>query len=141
MSADHLGSFVESCAGFFIPKKAEEGEIMAKTEFKSGVYEEEINVRDFIQRNYTPYEGDAAFLSGSTARTAALMEKVNALLKAGRARCGYGARFFTADLSGGLYRQGKRDHPWLTDGCAVKARRQSFRGDPYGASILRGIRI
>lgn len=55
---------------------------MAKTEFKSGIYEGEINVRDFIQRNYTPYEGGAEFLTGPTERTNRLMEKVNALLKA-----------------------------------------------------------
>ena len=55
---------------------------MAKTEFKSGVYEGEINVRDFIQRNYTPYEGGAEFLAGPTARTSKMMEKIDALLKA-----------------------------------------------------------
>ncbi len=55
---------------------------MAKTEFKSGVYEGEINVRDFIQRNYTPYEGGAEFLAGPTARTKKMMEKIDALLKA-----------------------------------------------------------
>lgn len=30
--------------------------------FNGGVWENEINVRDFIQRNYTPYEGDSSFL-------------------------------------------------------------------------------
>ncbi len=28
------------------------------TSFKGGIWEKEINVRDFIQKNYTPYEGD-----------------------------------------------------------------------------------
>ena len=51
-------------------------------EFQHGKYEEEINVRDFIQTNYTPYTGDAAFLAKPTARTNQMMEKVNALLKA-----------------------------------------------------------
>lgn len=41
-----------------------------------------IDVRAFIQGNYTPYEGGPEFLCGPTARTSALMEKVNALLKA-----------------------------------------------------------
>ena len=49
--------------------------------FVSGSYEREANVRDFIQRNYAPYTGDGSFLKGPTARTAKLMEKVNALLK------------------------------------------------------------
>lgn len=35
-----------------------------------------INVRDFIQQNYTPYEGDESFLAGATPATTALWEKV-----------------------------------------------------------------
>ena len=50
--------------------------------FNDGLYQTEINVKDFIQKNYTPYEGDASFLKGATTRTKKLMEKVNALLKA-----------------------------------------------------------
>ena len=53
-----------------------------RSEFVKGHYNEEIDVRDFIQCNYTPYEGDGAFLCGPTERTKKLMEKVNALLKA-----------------------------------------------------------
>ena len=34
--------------------------------------DDEVNVRDFIQRNYTPYEGDDAFLSPATEATKAL---------------------------------------------------------------------
>ncbi|WP_125777783.1 formate C-acetyltransferase [Antribacter gilvus] len=37
--------------------------------FVSGPWQDHVDVRDFIQRNYTPYEGDAAFLAGPTART------------------------------------------------------------------------
>lgn len=51
------------------------------TGFQGGTYEETVDVRDFIQRNYKPYTGDQAFLRGATPRTAKLMEKVNALLK------------------------------------------------------------
>ncbi len=47
--------------------------------FKSGVWQNEINVRNFIQENYKPYESDAEFLSGPTARTKELMKKVQAL--------------------------------------------------------------
>lgn len=49
--------------------------------FKNGIYQTQIDVRNFIQTNYTPYEGDSAFLAGPTERTKALMKKVNALLK------------------------------------------------------------
>ena len=37
--------------------------------FESGPWTEGINVRDFIQRNYTPYDGDSSFLSGPTEKT------------------------------------------------------------------------
>src|SRR3954466_2972214 len=37
--------------------------------FRPGLWEKEINVRDFIQQNYEPYDGDASFLTGPTART------------------------------------------------------------------------
>lgn len=37
--------------------------------FKSGIWNKEINLRDFISTNITPYEGDASFLSGPTERT------------------------------------------------------------------------
>ena len=49
--------------------------------FKNGIYQTQIDVRNFIQTNYTPYEGDSSFLAGATERTKALMKKVNALLK------------------------------------------------------------
>ena len=37
--------------------------------FEPGPWTENINVRDFIQRNYTPYDGDASFLAGPTEKT------------------------------------------------------------------------
>ncbi|MFA7636152.1 MAG: formate C-acetyltransferase [Monoglobales bacterium] len=49
--------------------------------FKSGVWQKEISVRDFIQQNYTEYTGDSTFLAGATERTAELMKKVNDLFK------------------------------------------------------------
>ena len=48
--------------------------------FKQGKWQDEINVRDFIQTNYTPYEGDSSFLEGPTKRTTDLMSKLNTLL-------------------------------------------------------------
>ncbi len=47
--------------------------------FKSGVWQDEINVRDFIQQNYTEYKGDDSFLAEATPRTKELMKKLNAL--------------------------------------------------------------
>ena len=56
--------------------------------FISGKWQTEINVRDFIQLNYTPYEGDSSFLQVATKRTSALMEKLNALFKEERKKNG-----------------------------------------------------
>ena len=44
--------------------------------FRGGIWEKEINVRDFIQKNYTPYLGDDSFLAGPTEDTKALWEQV-----------------------------------------------------------------
>ena len=52
--------------------------------FKAGVWQNEINVRDFIQTNYKEYKGDSSFLASATKRTEDMMEKVNALFKAER---------------------------------------------------------
>lgn len=49
--------------------------------FQPGAWQNEINVRDFIQKNITPYTGDDAFLQSETPRTSALMEKLNQLLQ------------------------------------------------------------
>ena len=49
------------------------------TGFVGGDWQSEINVRDFIQKNYKPYENGADFLAPATERTADLMEKVRGL--------------------------------------------------------------
>ena len=49
--------------------------------FKGGAWEREINVRDFIQKNYTPYDGDGSFLEGPTQDTSDLWEQVLELSK------------------------------------------------------------
>jgi formate C-acetyltransferase len=48
-------------------------------EFRGILWQKEINVRAFIQLNYTPYEGDASFLAPATARTKQLWDKLTAL--------------------------------------------------------------
>ena len=47
--------------------------------FNKGVWQDEINVRDFIVTNYKEYLGDESFLCGATKRTEALMEKLNTM--------------------------------------------------------------
>ena len=58
------------------------------TTFKGGIWEKEINVRDFIQKNYTPYEGDDAFLAGPTEATKELWAQVMELTEEERAKGG-----------------------------------------------------
>ncbi len=61
-----------------------EGEFMneqAWKNFNGERWKTEINVRDFIQANYTPYEGGDEFLTPATERTKSLMEKLNHLLE------------------------------------------------------------
>ena len=47
--------------------------------FSPGIWQEKIDVRDFIQKNYSPYYGDASFLQGPTLRTQKLMGKAKRL--------------------------------------------------------------
>jgi len=63
---------MQSC----IPEK-----ISGRVDFKPGKWQSEINVRDFIQRNYTLYEGDASFLAEPTEATIKLWEECCTLFK------------------------------------------------------------
>ncbi len=56
--------------------------------FKGGHWVDDINVRDFIQNNYTQYEGDESFLADATEATNTLWDKVQALQKEERAKGG-----------------------------------------------------
>mgnify|MGYP002658140806 FL=1 len=53
----------------------------ASTDFIGGKWQQEINVRDFIQKNYTPYEGDSSFLADATDATKKLWQECCDLLK------------------------------------------------------------
>ena len=50
-------------------EKTAEGATAPWNGFRTGLWQKEINVRDFIQQNYTPYEDDGSFLKGATPRT------------------------------------------------------------------------
>ena len=62
--------------------------------FVGGAWENEINVRDFIQKNYTPYDGDDSFLAGPTQDTSRFVAGVGAFQTGagGWRRFGYGHR-------------------------------------------------
>src|SRR5215207_215018 len=59
--------------------KAQEKVNLAWDGFNSGPWQKEIDVRDFIQNNYTPYQGDESFLAPATERTKKIWEKLNEL--------------------------------------------------------------
>ena len=47
--------------------------------FRPGIWQKEIDVRDFMQQNYTPYDGEASFLVGPTERTTRIQARLNEL--------------------------------------------------------------
>ena len=56
--------------------------------FKGRIWKEEVNVRDFIQNNYKPYDGDESFLAGPTEATDKLWSELQKLQKEERAKGG-----------------------------------------------------
>src|SRR6187549_212822 len=64
------------------PKAGDDKEAQAKKAwrgFEPGLWQRDVNVRWFIQRNYTPYDGDAKFLAPATERTKGIWKKLEAL--------------------------------------------------------------
>ena len=58
----------------------EQGDIAAWAGFAPGSWQARVNLREFIQRNYTPYEGDGSFLQGATDRTLGIWRTLQPLL-------------------------------------------------------------
>jgi formate C-acetyltransferase len=61
------------------PATAEPGANGAWREFKPGLWQRDVNVRWFLQQNYTPYDGDGAFLAPATERTKGIWKKLEDL--------------------------------------------------------------
>jgi len=72
----------------YIPESTNDIYATAWKEFVPGNWQQCIDVRQFIQLNYTPYNGDSTFLRGPTDRTQALWARVMALLKQEQAKHG-----------------------------------------------------
>ena len=58
-----------------------EGAAKAWQGFRTGLWQKEINVRDFIQQNYEPYDGDHAFLAKASGRTQKIWERLQTLFQ------------------------------------------------------------
>ena len=67
--------------------------------FKGETWKREINVRDFIQSNYTPYEGDDSFLVASSEKTRKVWNKLTEILQAAVMEAAADTQAFNADLS------------------------------------------
>ncbi len=61
------------------------------TGFEGYIWKNEINIRDFIQHNYTPYEGDGSFLVGPTEKTKKIWDKLSAMFVTEREKGVYDA--------------------------------------------------
>ena len=68
------------------PRASDDPRRRAWRGFNPGPWKSRVNLRDFIQRNYTPYAGDASFLAGATERTRKVWEQLLPLLAEERER-------------------------------------------------------
>src|SRR6476620_10985428 len=55
--------------------------------FRSGLWQKEVNVRDFIQQSYEPYDGDGSFLKPATGRTKTIWDTLTAMFVEERKKC------------------------------------------------------
>lgn len=69
-----------------VPPREQDGPPAAWQGFVAGPWQDAVDVRDFIQRNYTPYTGDASFLAGPTERTTGIWAKLSAMFPEERER-------------------------------------------------------
>src|SRR5882672_3796519 len=61
------------------PEPARAKAVLAWEGFSGGIWQKQINVRDFIQQNYEPYDGDESFLAPATERTKKIWDQLNVL--------------------------------------------------------------
>ena len=127
------------------PKPAERRQPKSPWEgFRGALWQREINVRAFIQLNYTPYEGDAAFLAPATARTKKIWEKLTKLFVEERKKGVLDISQIPSSITAhapGLHRQGQRDHRRPPDRGAAQARHHAQRRAPDGAQRAQGLRL
>ena len=117
-------------------------EISAWQGFKTGLWQKEINVRDFIQQNYTPYDGEASFLAPATERTKKIWERLNELFRRGaqerRARRLADSKF-DHRARPGLHRSRERGHRRSSDRSAAQARHHAERRTSHGAECAEDL--
>ena len=70
------------------PTITAEGAVSAWEGFRTGLWPKTIDVRDFIQQNYEPHDGDATFLAPATARTQKIWDTPTGTLRRGETQGG-----------------------------------------------------
>ena len=113
--------------------------------FEGRLWKEEINTRDFIQKNYTPYDGDSSFLAGPTEATDKLWGILQGLQKEERAKGG--VLDMDTDIVSGITSHGPgyisgrdkglRADRWSADRQAIKESIHALRWYPYGRGSLQ----
>ena len=117
--------------------------------FEGRIWKEEVNVRDFIQKNYTPYDGDESFLAGPTEATDKLWGALQQLQKAERAKGGvldmetevvssltsYGPGYIDENL------EGSGADRWPADRQAPEAGLYALRRHQDGGAGLHHLRL
>ena len=112
--------------------------------FAPGTWQNRVNVRDFIQRNYTPYEGDGAFLQGATERTLGLWRKLGPLLAQEREKGILDVSQVPSSILAhdpGYIDKRQRDHRRTADGRAAEARDHALRRLARRRVEPRGVRL
>lgn len=108
--------------------------------FEGRIWKEEVNVRDFIQKNYRPYDGDSSFLAGPTEATNKLWGALQELQKEERAKNGV-LDMETEVVSGltaygpGYIKEDLKDLEQIVGLQTDKPLKRAFM--PYGASRWR----
>jgi hypothetical protein len=114
--------------------------------FEGRIWKEEVNVRDFIQKNYTPYDGDESFLAGPTEATDKLWGALQKLQKAERAKGGVldMETEVVSSLTARLYRrkpEGSGADRGSADRQAPQARLHALRRHQDGRTGLHHLRL
>ncbi len=112
--------------------------------FSGALWQREINVRAFIQLNYTPYEGDETFLAPATARTKRIWETLTKLFveerKKGVLDISQIPSSITAHAPGYIDKK-QRGHRRAPDRGPAQARHHAERRVPDGAERPQGLRL
>ena len=113
--------------------------------FTAGPWQDAIDVRDFIQRNYTPYAGDDSFLTGPTERTTRVWDTLAAMFPEEREKGIYDVDPHTpASITAhaaGLHLCGRHPDRRSADGRAAQARDHAERRLAHGRGRPRDLRL